>query len=296
MNIVKIQCPNCAGNIELDKDHEFGFCIYCGTKIYIPNAIQRIKGTVDIDKSIDFKSHNTLGNRAIGIQDYNEALKHYDIALEIKPNDINAIVGKALCCVALSTIQSYNFKYLTEIGLKAVNSYLSEHPESIDRSMSYLILQYTKAISFSLKQNFSYTSASNVDESNSYKSEVVMSSKLILDLIDNYPLTDILLNSYFSYCSTLIKLYHDYLNQYTAIKDFYDAIDKLTVERKNRAEAAVKDYWETNAEEYNHLLAKHRKLAARLEKTSVFDFKTKSMLKSQLSAIENQIKHPKLDK
>ena len=27
-----LTCPNCNGEVELDKNQEFGFCKYCGTK------------------------------------------------------------------------------------------------------------------------------------------------------------------------------------------------------------------------------------------------------------------------
>lgn len=35
MKLVDLSCPNCNGTIELDRDKEFGFCMYCGHKIYI---------------------------------------------------------------------------------------------------------------------------------------------------------------------------------------------------------------------------------------------------------------------
>lgn len=33
MAIVALQCPHCGGNLELEDSREFGFCMYCGTKI-----------------------------------------------------------------------------------------------------------------------------------------------------------------------------------------------------------------------------------------------------------------------
>ncbi len=37
MAIVAIRCPNCNGDVQLDDTREFGFCMYCGTKIMIRN-------------------------------------------------------------------------------------------------------------------------------------------------------------------------------------------------------------------------------------------------------------------
>ncbi|MBO4569216.1 MAG: hypothetical protein J5674_04580 [Candidatus Methanomethylophilaceae archaeon] len=35
MAIVAIKCPSCHGDVQLDDSREFGFCVYCGTKIMI---------------------------------------------------------------------------------------------------------------------------------------------------------------------------------------------------------------------------------------------------------------------
>ena len=35
MKVIKLVCPNCKTNLELDDTREFGFCQYCGTKILL---------------------------------------------------------------------------------------------------------------------------------------------------------------------------------------------------------------------------------------------------------------------
>lgn len=44
-----LTCPNCNGEVELDKNQEFGFCKYCGTKLQ-NTAIKKINAKVKIDK------------------------------------------------------------------------------------------------------------------------------------------------------------------------------------------------------------------------------------------------------
>lgn len=43
MKVIKLVCPNCKANLELDDSREFGFCQYCGTKIFLakepPNVV-----------------------------------------------------------------------------------------------------------------------------------------------------------------------------------------------------------------------------------------------------------------
>ena len=54
MKAIKLVCPNCKANLELDDSREFGFCQYCGTKILLekeqPNTVvnQVINNTVNI--------------------------------------------------------------------------------------------------------------------------------------------------------------------------------------------------------------------------------------------------------
>ena len=43
--LAPLTCPNCEGEVVLDKDQEFGFCKYCGTKVQNV-SIKKIKGKV----------------------------------------------------------------------------------------------------------------------------------------------------------------------------------------------------------------------------------------------------------
>lgn len=42
MYLIALKCPNCNGNVEFDSTREFGFCIYCGTKVMIQEEIANI--------------------------------------------------------------------------------------------------------------------------------------------------------------------------------------------------------------------------------------------------------------
>lgn len=53
MNVIKLVCPNCKANLELDDSREFGFCQYCGAKILLekdqPNVV--INNTIIITET-----------------------------------------------------------------------------------------------------------------------------------------------------------------------------------------------------------------------------------------------------
>ena len=41
MTLIALKCPNCSGDVQLDDGREFGFCIYCGTRIMISDFVTR---------------------------------------------------------------------------------------------------------------------------------------------------------------------------------------------------------------------------------------------------------------
>lgn len=58
MKLYQLKCPACGGNIEIEQDKEYCFCIYCGTKIYINDGTQKI----EINKNINY--HKTYTDEA----------------------------------------------------------------------------------------------------------------------------------------------------------------------------------------------------------------------------------------
>jgi DNA-directed RNA polymerase subunit RPC12/RpoP len=42
MALISLKCTNCGGDIELDNSREFGFCMYCGTKVTITRDVNNI--------------------------------------------------------------------------------------------------------------------------------------------------------------------------------------------------------------------------------------------------------------
>ena len=40
MTLIALRCPNCSGDIALDDSREYGFCLYCGTKIMVQKYVK----------------------------------------------------------------------------------------------------------------------------------------------------------------------------------------------------------------------------------------------------------------
>ena len=93
MKIIALKCPNCNADIELNQDKEFGFCNYCGTKIMIADAVQKVSGTVNINRTSE------IGNILRRAKDYenremlDEAERYYDRALDIDIDNQEAQEG-----------------------------------------------------------------------------------------------------------------------------------------------------------------------------------------------------------
>lgn len=47
MSLVSAKCPNCDGEIQLDESKEKGFCLFCGSQVYVKTAIENLKIQID---------------------------------------------------------------------------------------------------------------------------------------------------------------------------------------------------------------------------------------------------------
>lgn len=96
MALEALVCPSCKGEVELDKDQEFGFCKYCGTKVQ-NTSIKKVRGKVKIDKNTDLENYYIIARRALDDSDDETAEKYYDMILQIDPNSFEALFYKTYC-------------------------------------------------------------------------------------------------------------------------------------------------------------------------------------------------------
>ena len=47
IKFIKLKCPNCYANLEVDKSFRQCFCTYCGTRILIDNSNERTVRVID---------------------------------------------------------------------------------------------------------------------------------------------------------------------------------------------------------------------------------------------------------
>lgn len=83
MPFIVARCPSCAGDIQLDDTHEYGYCSYCGSKVLYKEDVQKVihAGTVLLNTNIEPLLKSADGFLALGEKDraykiYKEVVTH----------------------------------------------------------------------------------------------------------------------------------------------------------------------------------------------------------------------------
>jgi len=108
--LISLKCPHCHGDVQLDDSREFGFCMYCGTKILNEKSEQ----TIVIDERN--KVINLLKNAKYELELGHEraALKLVNEALLSDADCKDALIVKAK--LANTSKESKVFRRLAETG------------------------------------------------------------------------------------------------------------------------------------------------------------------------------------
>ena len=96
MGFVKMTCPNCGANFDMNGDLEFGVCNFCGTKIAVDKTIVEHRGTVSVKGVADTDA--LLDRVQLFLEDgnYSEAKRYCDRALDLNPRNHNAYILKLM--------------------------------------------------------------------------------------------------------------------------------------------------------------------------------------------------------
>jgi DNA-directed RNA polymerase subunit RPC12/RpoP len=101
MTVITLICEGCGGNVELDDKREFGFCIFCGTKMLIKSETIINEITQNITKHVyghegkDVDELVTDGNRLLELGDNKKANVKFKQAVTVDPKCWEAWFGYA---------------------------------------------------------------------------------------------------------------------------------------------------------------------------------------------------------
>jgi len=93
MPFVAAKCPQCGGDLQLDNQMETGFCMHCGSKIIVQEAVRKVR----IDNSQMIETWMKMGNSAAEAGNHKEAYDYFTKVVENNPNNWQAtfLKGKA---------------------------------------------------------------------------------------------------------------------------------------------------------------------------------------------------------
>ena len=101
MAILAMKCPECHGDIELDDKKEFGFCMYCGTKIMVEN-----KNKLVIDHSEEESKWIELAENAMKSGYRVDAYRYAFKVIELNPENTKAWIIRSK---TTTDAKEYNF-------------------------------------------------------------------------------------------------------------------------------------------------------------------------------------------
>jgi DNA-directed RNA polymerase subunit RPC12/RpoP len=101
MPFVEARCPQCKGDVLLDNEKEINFCMDCGTKIVVEEAIKAV-GVVNTQK---VETWMRMGKSAMEATNYPEAYDYFTKVVETNLDDWRALYYKAYASGCLSTLE-----------------------------------------------------------------------------------------------------------------------------------------------------------------------------------------------
>lgn len=102
MEFVAAVCPQCGVSLQVDPEKESGFCVHCGTKIVIQEAIR----TVRIDNSHMIDTWMDMADAAEKSGNHEEAYEYYTKAVETQPENWQAYIGRGMAIGNQTTLNN----------------------------------------------------------------------------------------------------------------------------------------------------------------------------------------------
>ena len=98
MPIVAAKCPNCGGELQLDDNLKSGFCMYCGSRVIVQEAIElkkvQVEGKVSVEGLATMENLLTRGQQCLEAGDYKEAQGFFEKVVNIDAKNHAAWWGK----------------------------------------------------------------------------------------------------------------------------------------------------------------------------------------------------------
>ncbi|HOE52944.1 MAG TPA: hypothetical protein PKO24_04860 [Methanomassiliicoccales archaeon] len=104
MALIALKCPQCGGDIELESVKEIGFCMYCGSKVVIQEAL---KHEVTVDESRKIEAWVMLGCDALKSGNFIDAERYANKIIETELKNPIAWYVKGCCAKKEDVAREY---------------------------------------------------------------------------------------------------------------------------------------------------------------------------------------------
>ena len=141
MPFVAAKCPQCGGDLQLDNQMETGFCMHCGSKIVVQEAVRKVQ----VDNSQMIQTWLKMAASARAVNNLEEAYEYYKKVVENDPDNWEAIFYKAAVAGRQSTVGKDRMGELL-FGIDEASKIIEKSNLSIEETNRAKIL-FTNAIS-----------------------------------------------------------------------------------------------------------------------------------------------------
>lgn len=117
MPFVAAKCPQCGGDLQLDNEIDKGFCMHCGSKIVVQEAIRSVR----IDNTQMIQNWMKMGDLAAESGNQSEAYEYYTKVVEVQPDHWLAVFNKGKAAGWQSTLANVRFTEATTCFGQAIN-------------------------------------------------------------------------------------------------------------------------------------------------------------------------------
>lgn len=186
-----LKCPQCDGDIELDEKQQYSFCKYCGTKVQNSN-FKVIEGEVRISGNPTVQNFIKLASRDYADGNYSEALENYNRALDIEPDNWEAVYRRGVCITKTTTLAAFRMGDIVKGSKNALkiienNPKLSKNIDQIKVDMAYdILMSATNMYSFAMKHYYEFSDLeSSASEMWNREAAVIDAAQYAATMVEN---------------------------------------------------------------------------------------------------------------
>ena len=139
MTFVAARCPQCGGELQLDNSKEAGFCMHCGSKIIVSDAIRAVK----IDNSHMVDRWMKLGFSAAEAGNQEEAYQYFTKVVEVAPDNWEAFFNRGKAAAWQSSVARPRINELYEGIKQSINILEGENLTEEDKTHAFNIFATT---------------------------------------------------------------------------------------------------------------------------------------------------------